>query len=246
MLKWIARLRLPILLGALAIGVLNAALGVVRADRIPPLFILGIGLVNLVLFVLAFYAGARYRPAALVARPEVPAFDVPVSPALVLGAALATTLGTAMAAGIVDDALSGDAAWPIAVLFAALFVVLIAWWWAIALGRFGVRLRPDGIEDRQSLDSVFVPWEAFDGVEHPALAGSSHRILLHVARPELVRRRRRRDAEFVIVSSLSTDSVFLAGVIGRYAHRPESRSAIGTEAERDRLVSEWTGGAAVP
>ncbi|GIF33263.1 hypothetical protein [Actinoplanes utahensis] len=245
MFEWTARFRLPILLGALAIGVLYAVTGVVRTDRVQPLLLIGMGLVNLVLFLGAFYAGARYRPAALVARPDVPAFDVPVSPALVLGAALATTLGTAMGAGIVEDALSGDAAWVVAVLFAGLFVVLIAWWWALALGRFGVRLRPDGIEDRQSLGATFIPWEAFDGVDFPAHAGSPHRILLNVSRPGLVRKRGRRSGEITVVSSLSTDSVFLAGVIHWYAHRPEARAAIGTESERDRLVSEWGGGAAI-
>lgn len=102
-----------------------------------------------------------------------------------------------------------------------------------------MRLRPDGIEDRQSLGSTFIPWEAFDGVDFPAHAGSPHRILLNVSRPELIRKRLRRSGELTMVSSLSTDSVFLAGVIHRYAQQPGARQAIGTVAERDRLIDDW-------
>ncbi|GGN62072.1 hypothetical protein GCM10010112_19880 [Actinoplanes lobatus] len=113
--------------------------------------------------------------------------------------------------------------------------------WIAALRGIGVRLRPDGIEDRQAFGSIFVPWEALGAP--PAILDTwwgsilrgERQVNLVLTDPALVRKRGLRYGPLNSLTTIGVDPGFLAGVIGEYADRPDLRSAIGVPEELARF-----------
>lgn len=178
-----------------------------------------------------------YHPAVLVARPAVPALEVAPNPVMVLAAAGYTMFGTRLLGGLARDLTEGDDA---ALMFSAGIVVFwglcLSAFWLSALGRFGVRLYPEGIVNREVFGSVFVPWEALGG-PRPAFAHDAQQVTLTVADPRRIRIRRRglRFGDPARLPAAGVSAELLARAIHEYANRPELRAAIGTEAELARF-----------
>lgn len=219
---------------ALAVGV-----GMLDAD-----FIVG-AVIVIVLYGLAFLAEARFHPATLAPREEPRAFDLNNNAALLLivGGSLFTIIS--LLVQYLADLVRGDGDRMMGVVLGTLVVGLTALAWVQVLRPARVRLRPDGIEDVQAFSAMFVPWEAFAGVDHPAVALGRDQVVLTCSDQGLIRKRGRR-AYGPLLQVSGNDPVFLSRVIDEYAHRPELRPAIGTAAERDRLVAAWAGSSSVP
>lgn len=234
-LGWVVRWRVAVLVAAL---VSSFVVGVAGLD--------GHWLVSLVWrillpFGLLLYSSmiARtHHPAVLVARPPVPALEVPPNPWMVLGAAGYTLLSARLIGeAFLDDGFSVGIA-----VFAGLCTIAF---WTAALGRFGVRLYPEGIASREVFGSVFVPWEALGG-PRPAFAYHVQQVTLTVADPARIRRRGLRFGDPAKLSAAGVSAELLARAIHEYANRPELRPAIGTEEELARFqripqIAELTG-----
>ncbi|WP_157752126.1 PH domain-containing protein [Actinoplanes derwentensis] len=221
--------------------VLAIGLGVLREtasrDGRDLIFLTGIVVIigSLALALAAIYG---YHPAALVVRPDLPAFEThPPAGQVLLFAALTVQGGTTVT-GLIMDAVNGEEYWTFGLPAMALWLIAIgfAWWQMLRPG--GVRLRPDGVEDRQPFGSMFVPWEAFTGVPYPALVVGRSKITLTFADSALVRTRGWRPIGPALPAN-AVDARFLTYAIHEYAHRPELRAVIGTEAEYDRLTGAW-------
>jgi hypothetical protein len=195
--------------------------------------------VALISIVLAVLAAGRYRPATLDADPEQRIFDTPASPIPVF---VFTTFLAFEARSLADSwqiLQADDGSELMDVILAVLIPVLLALLFVMAWRSRGVRLRPDGLLDRQPFGSLFVPWEAFD-IEHPVGPGARNsEIALSYQRPDLVRRRGVLVFSRRAVRIRNVDWTFFAWVIRHYVSYPGHRPAIGSEAELRRL----TGGA---
>jgi hypothetical protein len=172
------------------------------------------GLPAIALAVCAAVAGRVFHPA--------PAPQVPANPAAVLRAAACTffivpILGVALRNN--QDAVDYWFAAAAVVIFG---VQLAAFWWS-ALGRFGVRLTPDGITDRQVYSRLFVPWEALATPE-AAVARDKHQVVLRFARPGLVRRRGLRLDGRAALPAAGVDADLLARTINEYANHAAARA----------------------
>lgn len=237
--SWVGRNRVAVLVIAV---ILAAGLGVLRADTSQESQDLGFAAGTVVLlgaFVLAAIALSGYHPAVLEVRPQEPAFvNLPQAGQVLLAAALTSTSG----ANAVSVLLDGERAGLFSRVVTALWVLLIALLWWTVFRDQGIRVRPTGIEDRHGFGTLFVPWVAFTGVERPAYANGRDKVALHFARAgsEPIRKTGWRPAGYrSALPSAALDSRFLAFLIHEYAHHPEHRSAIGTEAEWERLATEW-------
>lgn len=181
---------------------------------------------------LMFVAFVRPVPRAFEVRPQVPAFRPRLNPALVLA-----TLGVLFYAVVLTGELiqesetAGFLGW-LAPMGMAIAAVGLA---ATMLRGLGLELRPEGLRHRELAGTLTVPWDA----EPVVPVAMEKRTVMYVryGRPELVHRHglitsRRR---------LYTDNIdqpLAARVIWYYVNYPEYRSAIGTHAEYDRLLSE--------
>jgi hypothetical protein len=194
--------------------------------------ILAVG--GILAMVLAIVAGLRYRPAALVARPDVPSFDAPMGPAGVyyftgfLGIFLLNL--SVLIGNIVDR----ETLWQLDLALAALFVAALTLWFRAAWGLTGVSLRPDGVLDRGITGSLFVPWSAFTG-DRPVWPTTSMSRLTIKYQGEarvrgLVPTGRRA------ITAQSVDPWYLTRAIHHYVVNPDRRPAIGTEAEHRHLA----------
>lgn len=237
--SWAGRNRVVVLVTAVVLG---AGLGWLREGpgQEPDELEYGAGTAILVgLFALALYTTQRYRPADLEVRPQEPAFVNLPDAGQVLISAACTAFGCANAVGLLfDDALTGR----FIGVAVALWVVALALSWWLVFRNQGVRVRPTGIEDRQGFGTLFVPWVAFTGVERPAYANGRDKVALHFARAgsEPIRKTGWRPAGYRSALAVAAlDSRFLAFAVHEYAHHPEHRAAIGTEAEWARLTAEW-------
>jgi hypothetical protein len=228
-LGWVARRRAAVLTTALLTAVVLQVLRQATGNGHSFGLNLAFTLLPVSVLVLGSALSVRvFHSAKLVARPDVPAFEVSANPSAVLGAAgytffVASVVGSAVR----DNQTSVD------FLFAAGSAVLpvgvlVALWWA-ALGRFGVRLGPDGIIDRQPFGSLHVPWEAL-AIPRPAFPRNGQQVTLHLARPELVRRRGLRFGAQTLLPAAGLDPELLARAIHEYANRADIRSTIGSEA----------------
>lgn len=134
----------------------------------------------------------------------------------------------------IGDIVDGEELWILNVVTTGLWVFVVGLYLYLALGSFGVRLRPDGVHDRQPFGSLFVPWDAF-APGYPAVPVKNSQLTLYYQRPELIRRRGIRPA----VNSLATgtDAAYLAAAIHQYVAYPEHRSAIGSDTELRRLTA---------
>lgn len=227
----VGRHRIAALVASLAAAV---TLGVLGA-RPNVVFVLMLALLGLGLL-----ASRLYHPATLVVCSKPCAFDAPTNAGLVIIlAAVTVQSGTGMV-GVAQRVLRGEES-PITGLVAGVlgagFLTLA---WRQVFGRVRLRLRPEGVEEIQTFGYVLARWEAFDGVDHPAVAVGRNKVLLNYSRPDLVRRGGWRSYRTALPAD-GIDAVFLSRVLHEYAHRPELRAAIGSEAERDRLVQRWGG-----
>ncbi|WP_436535642.1 hypothetical protein [Actinoplanes sp. HUAS TT8] len=223
---WVARRRVAVLIAALVLAVALQVL-VGNDHRLELGFVVAV-LSMVVLGLLAAVAGRIHRPAILVARPEIPAFERPANPAAVLGAAAYTSFAVYMMGSAVRDVADDTDLWFGAVLVVVLLTGLSVQW-LTALGRFGVRLTPEGILDRQPLGSLRVPWDAL-ATPRAALPRDSQRVRLYFARPELVGKRGLRLGDPTLLPAPGIEAEFLARAIHEYANRPDLRPTVGSEA----------------
>jgi hypothetical protein len=231
----VSRWRRPILLVALVAAV---ALGVLGESSGPGTWLPASGAwigLMVVLLALSAVSMSRYHPVALVARPLEQAFAVRPNPALVFSATAFLIQGGFLMADGIHDIADGEEAWGFSAAIVGLLVVALLLHLRLAWGWWGVRLRPDGVHERQALGSRFIPWDALVPA-YPAVASGSQKVALYYARPELVRRRGLRIGDKQVAAG-SVDAAFLARAITEYVTRPEYRPAIGTEAELRRLTA---------
>lgn len=181
--------------------------------------------------VLSVWTSLRPRPAALVTTPHERSFEAPPSPAPILAFAALTPIVAEQVSTTIDRVGNRVDPWWLDIVISAIWVVALVLVGRLVRHGAGVRLSPDGIRDRRLFGQLFVPWDAVDPDHAPAVV-RSFEVMPAYRRPELVRGRRRP------ISAWNVDSRFLARVIREYAGRPESRPAIGTAAELDRLVRE--------
>ncbi|MBW6433551.1 hypothetical protein KZ829_07310 [Actinoplanes hulinensis] len=234
LLTLLVRWRAAVLLAAL----LAAVAGDVALARIGPGlgWILGFGGLGLVPLLAAIAVLRSHHPAILVARPGVPAFDVPVSPGMVLVAVGWTLLGGRNLSGMVRDLIAypGEV-WFMAV-FALLWAAMLGAVWVMVLRGAGVRLRPDGIEEHQLFGSILVPWSAFE-TPRAALPRGEQQVTLFLADPGAVRRRGLRSRKAATLPAIGIDAEFLARAVHEYANRPDLRPAIGSPEELARFLA---------
>lgn len=225
---WVARWRVAVLAVSLSAAVILQMLRQTAGGSHSLRLNLTIGVLPVILFVLCAAVAARvFHPAKLIARPEIPAFDVPANPAVVLGAASFTFFAVFLLSGTLHGLLTG-----LDFVFAAPVMLIIggqlaALWWA-ALGRYGVRLAPDGIIDRQAYGRMFVPWDAL-ATPDPAYSQGPHQVTLRVGRPDLVRRRGVHIGGRALLPAAGVSAELLTRAINEYANHPEARSTIGSE-----------------
>ncbi|KUL29739.1 hypothetical protein [Actinoplanes awajinensis] len=225
---WVARRRVAVLVVSLVVAVILQVLRRTVGDGHSLRLNLAIGVLPLIPFVVGMAIAVRvFHPAELIARPEVPAFDVPANPAAVLGAASYTFFAVFALGGAFHGLVTG-----MDVVLASPLVVVVggqlaAFWWA-ALGRCGVRLTPDGIVDRQVHGRLFVPWDALTTPD-PAHPRDPHQVTLRIGRPDMVRKRGFRSGGRTVLPATGVSAELVSRAINEYANRPEARSAIGSE-----------------
>jgi hypothetical protein len=227
----VARFRRPILTAELILLAAVIALGPRSGWSLFPAALLP----AMIFFLLAVLADGGYRPAVLRADPQRRFFDTPVSPFLLLFLTACLISQIDSPADLVRE-LGDDSRWSLDVAAAVAVPVALAALFIAAWRGPGVRLRPDGLVDRQAFGTLFVPWEAF-AVECPAAsAGRNSMIALGFRRPDLVRRRGIVIYGRRAILVRNTDPAFLAAIIDDYVRHPEHRAAIGSEAELHRLT----------
>lgn len=218
----------PFLVGVLFLA---ATLGVLTqvgpVDPFPVLFVLSAAMIGL-----SALAALRHRPAVLSVRARPPAFATapPLAPVFLAAAFILLAGGTV--SEDVGDVVDGEELWAMNVVTAGFWVLVVALYLYVTWGSLGVRLRPDGLHDRQLLGSLFIPWAAF-APDYPAVPVKNGQLALYFQRPDLVRRRGLLAPLHALPTG--TDAAFLARVIHQYVSCPERRAAIGTEAELRRL-----------
>lgn len=212
------------LAGVLVLAVVLGAL--VQAERLDAFVVLLV--LPLSLLALSVLAAYRYHPATLAVRPEPPAFATASPLAPVFMAAAFMILAGCTVSEDVSDIVNGEQPWVLTVVMIGFWVLVVGLHLYVALGSFGVRLRPEGVDNRQPLGSMFIPWEAF-APGYPAVPVKNNGLVLYYQRPELIRRRGLRVGSDSLLTG--TDAAYLAHVIHRYVANPEHRPAIGTEAE---------------
>lgn len=233
-----ARYRRPVLAGALVVA---AALVAVRlavggadegaGDVVESVMLLAI----LTPIVVRSLTRSLQRPAGLVVERAGPGFVVPLG----VGELYLTLCYVFFAARLLGEvpAEPGDGGWQVVeVGLAAVLTPLVALDVVRAWRGVQVRLRPDGLHWPATLGSLTVPWDALaPGRPLPAEASGSL-VALTYARPELVRRHGLVSTRR-LVDTGAVEPQVLAEAIRCYVDNPEHRAAIGTEAERRRLLA---------
>jgi hypothetical protein len=234
-LEWVARRRMGVLTMALVTAVVLQVLVQTLENDHAWKISLSVNILLPFALLLGSAVSARsYHPAKLAARPAVPAFDVPANPGVVLGTAGYTFLGVTSLGILTSDIEAATTDVWFSASIAAIWAGLLAAFWSSALGRFGVRLTPAGIVDRQVFGSLFVPWDAL-AIPHSAYPHDAQQVTLYLAHPELVRRRGLRLRSPTMLSAAGVDAELLARAIHEYSNRPDLRSAMGSEAELHRF-----------
>lgn len=196
----------------------------------------------------------RAAPAELVVRAASASFTAPVRVWPVYFALCMLGLAGDRVGTAVRSVRTGDV-WPAHVSLAVLEVVLALILVAHAWRGYDISLRRDGLYDRRSLGTVFVPWEAVPAAQavrrrrrpttsvfppgafaahHSDPADRPDEIRLGYVRPELVRRRG-LVWDTKRIQTAHIDVRFLAAAIRYYATRPEQQAAIGTDEGYRRL-----------
>ncbi|WP_080127887.1 MULTISPECIES: hypothetical protein [unclassified Actinoplanes] len=223
-LGWVARRRVAVLVTAVLLAVAQqVSLPAVHSRPLD----LTIRMVPSTALILGAALAVRvFPPAKLVARPAVPALDTPASPALVLMAASYTSFAALLLTTLIRTVETVSDVW-----FAALPVLIIGANLAavgrLMLTRSGVRLTPDGIEDRRMYGDLFVPWAALTSPD-PAHVTGRRQVGLAIARPDLVRVRGWRVGPRTLLPAVGVDPDVLARTINEYATIPDARSTIGS------------------
>ncbi|SNR68164.1 hypothetical protein [Actinoplanes regularis] len=233
--EWVARRRVAVLAVTLLVAVVLEAFRRTNGDHYYSRSFFSLNVLPMVLLLAVGFAGRSFRPAKLVARPELPAFDVPADPGMILCGAAFSFMYVQQMGGLIHEFVEDRDLWFL-MIFGVLWIGLLVPFWRAALGRIGVRLRPDGIVDRQLHGSLFVPWEAL-ALPHPAFAYDPQRVTLFLAHPGLVRRRGLRMGSTALLPAVGVNAELLARAIHEYAHRPELRPAIGSAAELARFMA---------
>lgn len=231
---WVARRRVVVLTVAVVTAVvLQVLFRTIENDHAWQLRLAATVLLPFALLLWSVAYARSFHPARLVARPEVPAFDVPANPAVVIAAVAYTLLVAPMMTGLVRDIAAGTDLWfSVSLVVPSAGLVAAFWWWA--LGRFGVRLRPDGIVDRQVFGSLFAPWDAL-ATPQSAYPDNAQQVTLYLAHPELVRRRGLRPGSAASLPAAGVNAELLARAIQEYSNRADLRWAIGSEADLARF-----------
>ncbi|SCG43669.1 hypothetical protein [Micromonospora inositola] len=231
--------RRPILVGVVtaAVGLVLALLLQQRNPRTLASLVTVFGLVLLVPLVMSSRIWGRSRPAMLVVDPQRRSFRAPSSAPEVYLAATTAVLPCLQVAMLWSYSAEGRALYlSTCVAWTFLAAVRVADAWR------GTRLhlRPEGIEERGTVSSLVVPWDAVDaGRLHRPPLRAQH-LALPFAQPGLVRRR-----GLGWNKRLSIDSVhpwFIADALRHYVEHPEHRAAIGTPDEYQRLLTSLAGG----
>jgi hypothetical protein len=234
LLGWVVRRRVALLAGALVTAVsLQVLLRVIGNDHVWELILWVSGLLPVVFLLWSAASARSSHPTELVARPEAAAFDVSVAPRAVLGAVGSTFLGANSLGMLLRGIEAKDDLW-FSVSLLVLWIALLVTSWRSALSPFGVRLSRDGLCDRRSLGSLFVPWEAL-ATPGAARADDSHQVTLCLLHPERVRWYGFRLGPASSLPAVGGNAEFLARVIIEYATQPDLRPAIGSEGELARL-----------
>lgn len=186
------------------------------------------------LLVLGIVAAVRYRPRLLVRLPGEAGFVTALNPFPVLMAAAFTSLFGGLAGENVGDLVSGAAPGPADALPVVGLALVLALQWYVAWVLPGVRLRPDGVHDRQPFGSLVIAWDAFD-TDVPATARSCTQLTVHYRQPRLVRRHGFRPGANTLASG--SNAGYLAGVIHEYVSHPDRRPVIGSTTELHRLTT---------
>jgi len=226
----VLRLRKAIVVAQLPLAATYIAVDVPRGGEVgKALFPWSVG-ITLVAGLLAWQAGLRFRPAALVRRGNPPSFEAPTSPVPVLAFTALLPFVTEQVSTTVDRVAKQIDPWWLDILTSALSVLALTVLVRAVWTGFGVRLRPDGLVDRRPARSLFVPWESFAAITIPPPSSRRAVVTLAYNDPSLVRGAGRK-----VITAMNVDSRFLARAIQEYVNHPEHRSAIGTPAELQRL-----------
>jgi hypothetical protein len=230
----LARARKAVVVAGLALAVAYVIIDVARDGQIGAAVFPWTFTLSLTAGLLCWWPARRYRPAALVSGAKGHYFEVPPSPVPVLAFTAMTPPVAEKVSTTIDRVSKQIDPWWVDILDSALWLLLLVLVVRLVWRGAGVRLRPDGILDQKFAGSLFAPWEALEAGVPPVISRPSE-VTLTYRHPVLVKGRgilRRTRA----LTAWNVDSVFLARVIQEYASRPERRSAIGTEAELDRLL----------
>lgn len=236
MLGWVVRWRLPLLAGTLLVfGGFEVCRQIVGYHPGWTVSLVLHVLLPAALLGWSATVARKHHPAVLVARPAVPALEATPNPWMVIAAIGYTMFGTRLFGSLTRDLMAGED-----MLFSAgtmvFWALCTAAFWSSALGRFGVRLRPEGIASREVFGSVFVPWEALGG-PRPAFAYDAQQVTLTVTEPGRIRKRGLRFGDPARLPAAGVNAELLARAIHEYTHRPDLRAAIGTESELARFQS---------
>ncbi|AEV84825.1 hypothetical protein ACWT_3802 [Actinoplanes sp. SE50] len=234
-LGWVARRRLAVLTAALLTAVALQVVLHVTGTVFAPWASFAVYALPPAALLLCMAVAIRVHDAAhLVARPEIPAFGSPPNPTLVLGAACLTYLAVYGAAGGIRSIEPHPDLGHTIVSIALYLTELAVFWWASRL-RTGISIRPDGILDRQPFGDLFIPWDAL-ATPIAAQPHDAHRVTLHLAHPDLTRRRGLRRGAPAALSAAGVRTDLLAWMINHYADQPADRSAIGSPAALTRFL----------
>ncbi|MEV6305502.1 hypothetical protein AB0M02_39230 [Actinoplanes sp. NPDC051861] len=225
MLLRIARWRLAVFAVTVSLALLLGVLRETTDDRLVwNLATLVPLLLALVLVVSSLTLSNRRQQSWLEARPAVPELSTPANPVLILVAAGQTLLLT----GYVTNLLLDPGRDAVMLILAVLGIAAGVLVWTVAIGGFGVRLRPSGIVDRQPFGSLFIPWEAL-AADRPIDGWTTRDVTLSVTHPDLVRRTGLRRGGPIRLPAASVRPELLALAVTDYATRPDRRSLIGLE-----------------
>ncbi|MFC3385083.1 hypothetical protein [Couchioplanes azureus] len=179
-------------------------------------------------------ASLRYRPAILTVSRDGGTFLAPVGASNILQGAAFVILGGATVIGKIRGIVDHGSSWPVDGVLAAMCILQVAVGWHLSRDRFGVRLRPDGVFDRQPLGSRFIPWDAFVPA-FPVSPDGRGGLAAYYLRPDLVRCRGIFFGRETLAATV--DPAFLTRVIHEYVNHPERRAAIGSAAELRRITA---------
>jgi hypothetical protein len=227
-----ARLRWLLLSTVLVLAVV---LGIVTESRDNDLWVPAFATLTALAFVAIGLSALamRQRATILTVSRRERAFTVPPNPQRVFQAAAFTLIGGYIVCDKVGDVINRESLWPVDAALAAMWVLAAAAQWHLAGDRHGVRLRPDGVLNREPLGSLFIPWDAF--VTANPVSPGSHRLTAYYQRPELVRRRGIGVSPDTLPAGI--DPALLSRLVHEYVNHPERRAAIGSEPELHRVTA---------